>query len=126
MNAEELRKANETAIAILELQLLGYTFDVDGGKVRYKLEGEMKDPTQAAQFFQVLKNDKEGVIRYFERIRESFDLAEVLHNAALKAYTAGDLPRFARLMAAALKTSGVDHVNWDEWVKSFGPCPIKN
>ena len=128
MNIEEIRKANEVAIAILELQLLGYVFEVDGGKVRYRLAGELQDPAQASQYLDLLKSNKEEVVNYFERWSHPFDLAEALYQAALKAYTAGDLPRFARLMAAAMQEGGAnDPITWDAWVKSFeGIAEVKS
>lgn len=127
MNVEEVHKAHETATAILELRLLGYTFQLDGDKVHYKLDGDLQNPEQANKLFQVLKNDKEGVVRFFRRIGEPLDLTEALYNAATKAYTAGDLPRFARLMAAAMIECGETdpYIPWGEWVASFDSCEAK-
>lgn len=59
-------------LALLKLRAMGFSFHVDGDKVKYQFEGEgMPDSKQVAELLAELKVNKEAVMAYLREPEES-------------------------------------------------------
>jgi hypothetical protein len=99
-----IRAANRVAIAILELELLGYAFELSGPpgeeRLRYHCTKEPKpDPSAVRPWLRVLKTGRRQAVAFLRARRTSggrpFDLVSNLDRATVKAFESG-----LRLLAA--------------------------
>ncbi len=105
---------NDVAMAILELELLGYVFTLGGDRVHYKFMGIKPVPALALPWLRIIKRFRGEVLEFLRRRSDPFDIlpylqdaAENARKAARKAETKGDLDtarlewkRYARIQNA--------------------------
>ncbi len=126
---------NRVAIAILELELMGFTFSLDGEKIKYSHNGAKPDPAQVYPKLGYIEANKTLALEYLRTRTEPVDITHRLFEAAGKsaqlarsAESIGELERaraewkrFARLYAAFAEQAEIEPsgIGWDEWATSF-------
>jgi hypothetical protein len=131
---------NRIAIVVLELELMGYAFVLDGETIDYCHNGAKPDPSEVFLRLELIRSNKADALEYLRMREQPVNLAERLFEAsdraakaARQAEAAGDIflaqyewRRFARLYAAYAEETGIEPsaIGWDEWVKSIKDgCP---
>ena len=87
--------------AILELELLGFVFTLDGINIQYTHQGDRPAPALVGLLLDTIKENKLEAIGYLQKRTEEVDITAHLLAQADKALRKGDFDRWIRLLEAA-------------------------
>jgi hypothetical protein len=83
----DMKVINDIAMAILELELLGYVFTLDGDRIHYKFTGIKLIPELALPWLRIIKKFRMYALELLRNRSEPFDILPYLQEAAEKAMT---------------------------------------
>jgi hypothetical protein len=89
------------AEAIIELELEGYSFMVEGSNILYEHKGDRPSADYIRPLLEKIRGNKPEVIEYLKRRNDGVDFASHLFAQAEKAERLGDYDRWVRLGEAA-------------------------
>ena len=87
--------------AILELELLGYRFTLEGANIVYSITGNKPAASVVHPLLETIKGNKDEAVGYLRDREEAIDLASHLYAQAEKAEKMGDYDRWICLLEAA-------------------------
>ena len=88
-------------IEILELEVIGYRFTVDGDHIAYRYEGKNPEREIVLPLLNAIHQKRGEAIEYLMYRRAPIDIASHLLDQANKAEEASDFERWIRLLEAA-------------------------
>lgn len=126
---------NNVAIAILELELLGYRFTLEENKIRFICEGNRPALPLVQPYLDTIRANREHAVTYLRNRAQPFDLAAYLLEASDKiaqlaraAEAKGDLKlarsewkRYARFCSAYTEVVGIEpngDGTWQDWIET--------